>query len=514
MEITWSELWRQAGSVAELLGGGEQRLAIACEDTLDFIVALAASFISGNSAVPTPVTLSRRSAPRTEVVLRTAEPGALVAGSILSDWLAEVAAANECRVIAFDRSKRAGGLTAEVGVAPTALALIQFSSGSTGNPKGIGISHGNIVANCRAIAKAYSFSQDTRMVSWLPLHHDMGLIGHVVFPMWMGCRSTLMNSLRFLQRPLSWLRLIEEERATITSAPNFAFEMCSKAADSVGLDGLDLSTLSVAICGGEPVLPSTVRRFLATFGPAGFRPSAFAPSFGLAESTLFVSSGATPDGPRFAEARTAEDSTFEVADLGPPAEGLAFRAVDTEGREVAESTIGEIEISGDSVGSIVGEPPAALLQTGDLGFIREGRLHITGRKKELIILKGQNVYPADVEMAAMNAHPAIVPGGIAAIGVESGGTQDLMVFVEVERSQRVTAEDVIIIERTVSEGISRQVGHVAKQVIALRFGSLPRTPSGKVQRNLVAQMFRAGSIGGVDRLSAKRRTEGLADVQV
>ena len=512
-EITWGALWQQANALGRLLGGSGQRIAIACEDTLDFVVAMAAVLVSGNIAIPAPVTLSRRSAPRTEIVLRTAEPQALIAGSVVSDWLQEIATAHRCRLVTFDRAALADGPSASASISRDSLALIQFSSGSTGNPKGIGLSHGNIAANCHAIAQAYGFSTGTRMVSWLPLHHDMGLIGHVVFPMWMGCRSTLMNALRFLQRPLSWLQLIADEKATITSAPNFAYEMCSKAADTGGLDGLDLSSLTVAICGGEPVLPSTVRRFLATFAPAGFRPEAFAPSFGLAESTLFVSNGATPDGPRFAETRGPEGQPFEVADLGPAAVGLTFRAIDADGTDVAEGAVGEIEISGDSVGSVIGETAGAPLRTGDLGFIRGGRLHITGRRKELIILRGQNVYPADVEMAAMNAHPAIVPGGIAAIGVDSGGTQELVVLVELERSQRASADDVMAIERAVGDAVARQVGQAAKSVVALRFGALPRTPSGKVRRNYVAELYVAGLLGGADRLSAKRRTEGLADAE-
>jgi acyl-CoA synthetase (AMP-forming)/AMP-acid ligase II len=511
-EITWRELGHRASALGGMLGQG-RRIAIACEDTLDFVVALAAVFFCGSVAVPAPVTLSRRSAPRTEIVLRTARPNALVVGSNPSDWLLDIAKAHDCRVVAFDQAALGSATAKAPELEPDSPALIQFSSGSTGNPKGIGLSHGNIVANCRAIAAAYRFSEETRMVSWLPLHHDMGLIGHVVFPMWMGCRSTLMNALRFLQRPLSWLQLIAEERATITSAPNFAYEMCAKAVDASGPGSLDLSTLSVAICGGEPVMPSTVRRFVAAFAPAGFRPSAFAPSFGLAESTLFVSNGALPGGPRFVAATAGDGATFEVADLGPAAEGLSFRAIDIDGQEVPEGEIGEIEISGDSVGSIVDEPPVKALRTGDLGFIRAGRLHITGRKKELIILRGQNVYPADVEMAAMNADPAIVPGGIAAIGVDAGGTQELVVFVEIERAFRGPPDEVVAIERRVGDAVARQIGQAAKGVIALRFGSLPRTPSGKVQRRLVGQLFREGRLGGPDRLTARRMVEGVVDAE-
>ncbi len=493
-DISRGRLWGLAGAVGNRFGPRGQRIAIACDDTVDFIIALTAALASGNVAVPIPMVLSRRSAPRAEAILAASRPDVLVTGSAAVDWLAGMPAARGCRVVDFDRRTLAIEPPGPVEIGRDDPALIQFSSGSTGEPKGIALTHGNIAANCRDIRDTYGFSDATRMVSWLPLHHDMGLIGHVVFPMWMGCRSTLMDPLRFLQRPLSWLRLIQEERGTITSAPNFAYEMCTRAAERAGLGDLDLSSLAVAICGGEPVLPSTVRRFLSTFGAAGFRTSAFAPSYGLAEATLLVSSGMTARGPQITSIMGSDGIARETVDLGPTVAGLRCRIVDEAGGPAVDGAIGEIELSGDSIGVVTDGMVDGTLRTGDLGFMRAGRLHITGRRKELIILKGQNVYPADVEMAAMNAHPAIVPGGLAAIGTDSDGTQELTVLFEIERINRLDGATLAAAARTVREAVASHVGHVPKAVIPLRSGTLPRTPSGKVKRTLVAAMLAAGTL--------------------
>jgi acyl-CoA synthetase (AMP-forming)/AMP-acid ligase II len=316
----------------------------------------------------------------------------------------------------------------------------------------------------------------------------------VLTPFWLGCRSTLMDPLRFLQRPLDWLRMVEQEQATITSAPNFAYEICARAAET-DKEPLDLASLTAAVCGGEPVLPSTVRRFIAAFAPAGFRPSAFAPSYGLAEATLLVASGRTETGPRFVEAPVESNKPIlEVADLGAPVSGVACRIVDESGSEVAEGTVGEIEVTGESVGLILGELPGLPLNTGDLGFFREGRLCVAGRKKELIILRGQNIYPSDVEAAALEAHPAIAPGGVAAVGIGADGTQKLVVAVELDRKASPSVEELARLRRLVGEQVSRRVGFVPENVVVCRFGTLPRTTSGKIQRGETALRLSAGTL--------------------
>ncbi|MEX0853309.1 MAG: AMP-binding protein, partial [Bauldia sp.] len=399
-------------------------------------------------------------------------------------------------------------------VAVSELALVQFSSGSTGTPKGVGLSHGNIAANCAAIVQTYGLDQDSKGVCWLPLHHDMGLVGHVLTTMMVGGRSTLMDPLRFLQRPLNWLRLVGQEQAMITSAPNFAYEICAKAAAGQELGDIDLSCLKVAICGGEPVLRTTAHRFITEFSRAGFAPSAFSPSYGLAEAPLLVACGRSPSGPRFVAAEGGspdfnggdrDETTATVADLGPPVSGVSLRIVDEGDRSVDEEIVGEIEVSGASVGRLIDEDgrlaAARPLRTGDLGFLRGGHLHVVGRQKDLIIVRGQNIHPADVEAAALEADPAIVPGGIAAIGIEVEGTQELVVLVEADGAARREPEQAKAIRRRVSEWVARRVGHVPAEVVVLRLGALPRTSSGKVRRFEAAELLRSGALAGQDQRS-------------
>jgi acyl-CoA synthetase (AMP-forming)/AMP-acid ligase II len=477
---------------------------------------MAACLMSPGVAVPIPVALSRRSAPRARAILSAAgartilvSPGSEVPGWIhgeVGDQPTFVDVAQKPEPTLLPRLPNLP--------ATTDLALIQFSSGSTGTPRGVALTHGNLATACNAIARSYGLDGDSRGVSWLPLHHDMGLVGHVLTPFAIGGRSTLMNPLRFMQRPIDWLRLVSDERATITSAPNFAYEMCARAASTADLGGIDLSSLSSAICGGEPVLESTAERFIAAFRPTGFSPAAFSPSYGLAEATLLVACGHTPTGPRFvsAEARAGDESPIAgrenktVADLGRTVDGVTLRIVDANGRELPDGSVGEIEVSGPGVGRLVGSDgslsEAGPILTGDLGFLRGGHVHIVGRRKEMIIIRGQNVYPNDVESAALEAHPSIVPGGIAALGVEVAGTEELIVLVEVAGPLQTRREAAEQVRRSVREVVAQNVGHIPADVVVLRPGALPRTSSGKVRRFEAAALLGSGELGGDGRPAA------------
>ena len=337
----------------------------------------------------------------------------------------------------------------------------------------------------------------------------MGLIGHVVAPMWIGCRSTLMDPLRFLQRPLSWLQLASAEKTTITSAPNFAYEMCVKAAQKGIPADLSLQSLAVAICGGEPVLRETVDRFASTFAAFGFAPGSFAPSYGLAEATLLVSTGWTSGGPRFEVIEQGRSAT----NLGTPVSGCSVRIIDELGNKVDDGVVGEVEISGSSVGAFVDQgilTDTHTTLTGDLGFQRDGCLFLHGRKKDLIILRGQNVYPGDIEAAAMEADHAVAPDGLAAIGVERLGTQELVLLFEVERRHHLGGPEVELLQRKVSEKVALRTGITPSEVIALRYGTLPRTSSGKIRRAEVAATFDPGhSASFLGRLRPLRQVEAL-----
>lgn len=501
--LSWGDLHGEAAAVAAGLSGFAGRPAvILCPDPRDFVAALAACLLAGVVAVPVPGVATRRAAGRIRSIVAAATPAVLVAPEklIAQPWMAELLAPFGVTPQAIETLRGARG-PAPVGGRSDDMALMQFTSGSTGAPRGVRLSNGNLTSNCRAIVEAYGLSAATRGFSWLPLHHDMGLVGHVLTPFWIGCRSTIMDPLLFLQSPLRWLRRAGEEGATITSAPNFAYQLCVRAAAAPGaLEGIDLSSVTAAVCGGEPVWPETVEAFAAAFAPAGFDRSAFAPSYGLAEATLLVSSGRRPGGPRVfsgtvrdAEAVAGTTDVHSVL-LGPPVSGVTVRIVDGDGNPVPADTIGEIEIAGPSVGrsSAAGEGGTAAARTGDLGFLHAGELVVTGRRKELMILRGANVYPADAEAAASAADAAVSPAGVAAFGLVSDGTEEMVVAFEVAGT--VPADRFAGIARAINEAVGRATGHVPAAVVAVAHGALPRTTSGKIRRHALGMLCRTGEI--------------------
>lgn len=486
-DLTRGALWARAlatgARVSERAGPGE-RIGIACTSLEDYVVALAACLASGFVAVPLPTALSRRSAPRALSVLSVARPRAVLVTGAAPDWLPleapAVAVAGEAPV--------PDPATAGVPMMD-APALIQFSSGSTGDPKGVELTHANLAANCADIAGAFGLGPHSRGFSWLPLHHDMGLVGHVLTPFWVGGVQTLASPLSFVKRPLSWLEFVSRERATITSAPNFAYEVAARAAEGGDVSGLDLGSLTAAVCGGERVVKATVERFIAAFAGAGFDPSAMAPSYGLAEATLLVASGRRPGGPRFVPVAGGE----AAVDLGRPVDGVSVRVVRDDGSIAADGEIGELEISGASVGRLVGAAvdETRHVRTGDSGFLKDGRLRVTGRLKDIIIVRGQNIGAGDVEIAALSASDAVQPGGACAMADERDGTEELVVIVEKTRGASLTSP---ALARAVTTAVAVAIGVVPGRVLVAPVGALPRTPSGKVQRHVTREMMLAGSL--------------------
>lgn len=503
-DITWARLVDAAKSGAQVLraaGLEDCRIGLLCGGSRDFVVALMAVFFAGGIAVPMPATLNRRSAPRVSAIAAAAELAGIIASeaAFAADWLGDAVPGPDLQRVAVE-SLAGGDATAfdadRLRGDVARAALIQFTSGSTGSPQGIVLSHANILANCAAIAAAYDLDARDIGLSWLPLHHDMGLVGHVLMPIWIGGRSVLMNPLRFLQKPLSWLEAIGRERATITSGPNFAYELCNRAAPADLLD-FDLGSLTTAICGGEPVLPATLDAFSRRFAARGFRPSAWAPSYGLAEATLLVSTGKRPGGPnvRRLSGGSASEAKRSSVDLGKPVAGMRVRIVDpATGGELRDGETGEIEIAGSSVGHRLGEEQRVWTRTGDLGVLADGSVLVAGRIKETLILRGQNVFAADAEAAALAAGDCVVPGGVAAIGVERDGTQAMVLVAEL-RARRATSNESL--RHLLREAVAAKVGSVPQDVVFVKAGTLPRTSSGKLRRAEIAQQYAAGALSTV-----------------
>jgi acyl-CoA synthetase (AMP-forming)/AMP-acid ligase II len=403
------------------------------------------------------------------------------------------------------------------------LAFLQYTSGSTSTPKGVMVSHGNLMANEQMLQVALEQDQDTTWVGWLPMFHDMGLIGNVIQPLYVGATCVLMSPMAFVQEPIRWLRAITKYRAHTSGAPNFAYDLCVAKTTPEEREGLDLSSWKLAFNGSEPVRAETLDRFSCAFEPYGFRRSTFYPCYGLAEATLLVS------GPM--KSSVPEVRTFETAGL-EQRQAISAAAGDEGGRTLVgcgrtwldqtiviadpdtlnrcpDDRIGEIWISGPNVAkgywgreeattatfrarlADSGEGP--FLRTGDLGFYHRGSLFISGRIKDLIIIRGRNHFPQDIELTVESSHPILRPGCGAAFSVDVDGDERLVVVQEVRRNFKdANLQDVVdVIRRAVSEHHEL----AAHAVVLIKPGRIPKTSSGKIQRSRLVQMIQEDELG-------------------
>jgi len=442
------------------------------------------------------------------------------------------------------------------------LAFLQYTSGSTGNPKGVMVSHQNLIHNEEMIARAFGHhEQRVVYASWLPLFHDMGLIGNVLQSLYLGVPCILMSPVDFLQKPVRWLEMISKYRATTSGAPNFAYDLCVRKVTPEQMEALDLSGWDIAFSGSEPVHAQTLDNFAAKFADCGFRKEAFYPCYGMAEATLFISGGLKRQEPI---TETINESALEenlVLRVTPQTKGtktlvgcgrawLDDRIIIVNAETLTRCSsqqVGEIWVSNRSVAQGYWNQPektqetfqvhladrkqGLFLRTGDLGFLREDReLFMTGRLKDLIIIRGRNHYPQDIEQTVEESHPALIPHRSAAFSVEVKGEEQLVVVVEVERRYRerrsasdnssvfseqrkynrrtehidpgfevdlpeapIFQEIVNSIRQAITSGHGLQV----HEIVLLRVGTIPKTSSGKIQRYLCRRGFQEKSLTAV-----------------
>jgi acyl-CoA synthetase (AMP-forming)/AMP-acid ligase II len=389
------------------------------------------------------------------------------------------------------------------------LALIQFSSGSTGDPKGICLTHGNILANVTAFLSRMSVTEDDGCVTWLPLYHDMGLIGTMLGPMMIAAPLALIPPTDFLRRPAFWLECLGRHRATISVAPQFAFNLCLRKIKPEDLPHVDLSRLRVLLNGAEPIHVEGVRAFEDRFAPIGLRRGVVTPCYGLAEGTLAAAmlvpgSPVESHAPDTSGAEAPDESSGSVrpsaVSVGPAMDGVEIRIRGADGAWVDEGVIGEISLRGPSICRGLlgadGERPSTdaegWLATRDLGFLKSGALHVTGRIKDLIILGGRNLYPQDLEAVASEL-PGFRPGRVAAFGVAVAerATEALVVVAE------TTEEDTARVPAHVTE-LRRQLrdrfGVIPWDTVLLKRGHLPLTTSGKLRRAKTREDYEAGAL--------------------
>ena len=396
---------------------------------------------------------------------------------------------------------------------PTDVAFLQYTSGSTGDPKGVMVTQGNLAANCSMIGAIYSGEPGTYLVSWLPPYHDMGLIGMLLTPPVLAMRTVFMPPTVFLRRPVRWLQAMSQFRGRYAGAPNFAYEACASKVSDEDLAALDLSDWEVAISGAEPVRAATLDRFSKRFEVTGFRREAFSPSFGLAEVTLMATAGRLGedasvievDPSKLADGRLVRGAPgLQLVTSGRPPAGTAVRICNPDdGTELPEGEVGEILISGAHVTAGYWERPDATqdrfpggdVRTGDLGAVLDGQLVVTGRLKDLMILRGRNIYPQDVELSAESAHASLRRGCAAAFSVEARDQERLVVVLEVAAGTREDSHDEIL--QVVGRIVTESHGVTPDAVVLGRPGTVPKTSSGKVRRGETKRRFELGELPSI-----------------
>ena len=522
----WNELHRRACGIAARLdaeGMRGERVVLAHPAGLEFLAAFFGCLLSGAVAVPCPLPGHRRTRPRFLGVLADCRPAAILgAGEHAQSWSEIAADSGTMRAMLWIASDEPAAPAVPHLPAPDpgAPAFLQYTSGSTSEPRGVIVTHAHLTGNQRMIAAAFGQGPESRILSWLPLHHDMGLIGVALHTLHVGATCFLMPPAAFLRRPLMWLDAISRLGATTSGAPNFAYDLCVRSATDPGLARLDLRAWTVAFNGSEPVRAATLERFAATFAPCGFRSAALRPCYGLAEATLLVSAA---DGPRSCRldrtalergqvraAGSGDRLALDCVSCGPPAPGVRVAVVEpASGRSAEPGRIGEIWIAGPAVAAgywgrepenphtfaakLADEAGPRFLRSGDLGFLQDGELYVTGRIKDLIIVRGRNLYPQDIERTAGECHPAIRPEGVAAfVWPEAESEERLAICAEVDH--RASAPDWNGVARAVRRAVAEAHEVRAARVIFVRSGALPRTSSGKLRRRACAQALAAGGM--------------------
>jgi acyl-CoA synthetase (AMP-forming)/AMP-acid ligase II len=545
--LTFGELDRRArtaGAAMRARGAAGGRVLLLYPQGLDFIVAFFAALYAGAAAVPAPaVTVARVRRLRIQgiaadcgpVLALTPPDQQAAAQQILMPEAGMEGITAPVPVATLDELEREGaGAPPPPGIDPAAVALIQYTSGSTGMPKGVVVSHASILHNETLIQQRFGHHADTVFVGWLPMFHDMGLIGNMLQPVHVGCYCVLMPPVAFLEEPVRWLRAITRYRGTTAGAPNFAYDLCVDRIRPDQREGLDLSSWDVAYNGSEPVRASTLERFSRSFASSGFRPEAFYPCYGMAEATLLVAGPDKAARPRL-RAETAEPGAAPLLRVGCGRTGLGqkLRIVDPETRcEVAPGAAGEIWLSGGSVAQGYWRRPeqteahfgATLaeagdgrryLRTGDLGLIADGELFVTGRIKDVMIVRGKNHYPQDVEATAQASHPALRADCAAAFLVEQGERERLVLLHEILH-WALRAPPLKEIAGAVRAAVSRGHGLHVAAVVLLRPGSVLKTSSGKIRRHACRDSYLHGKLDviGEDRHGQSLRPEPAAVAQV
>ena len=510
--LSYLQLWEQVASMALLIeqrGLAGTRILLLFKSQQHFAIAFLACLAAGATAVPTAVPRRQHLAGRMQVLLADADVSA-----VLSDCkAAEVGTlVEQLPWLDLPAMLAPGGhaIRADAWRAPQlagqALAFLQYTSGSTGDPKGVMVSHANLIHNGTAIAQGMALGADSIVFTALPLFHDMGLVGGLLQALYCGCEANFMAPAEFVQYPERWLKTMSALRATTSGGPNIMFDLAARAIAPEQLDGVDLSAWTVAFCGAEPIRPATMAAFRAKFAPWGFKPTAFFPCYGMAEATLYLS-GKAP----LAMAQLDDSQGVNVVGCGVAARATELAIVDPDTcRALPDGAVGEIWASGPGIATgywrrpslteqvfhaeLAGDPSRRFLRTGDLGYLREGQLYVSGRRKDLIIVYGRKYAPQDIEASAEAAHPALARNGSAAFAVHDGQRERVVMFAELGREWLRRQHEWEAIASAVRSAISAEHAIKLDELVWLKPGALARTSSGKVRRSACRVDYENGDI--------------------
>ncbi|MDR2442752.1 MAG: AMP-binding protein, partial [Deltaproteobacteria bacterium] len=515
-----------------------------------FVAGFFGCLYAGAIAVPmTPPGLARmsRSFTRIKSIIDDSKAQLVISASHLIEAVDKVSSRveslGEARIINIDQvDDSLSSAWQRPDIKSETYGWLQYTSGSTSRPKGVMVSHGNIVSNVMSISEGMTLTGMKATVSWLPPFHDMGLVAGILAPAYMGMLTVLMPPMAFLRRPANWFEAVARYRAEVTGGPNFAFDICAEKIRDEQLDGLDLSSIEVMFCGSEPVNYQTVQRFCQRFEIAGFKAKAFYPCYGLAENTLFATGvkrgqGASAldlDRQSYAAGlvktiteqspnNSQTDKVINLVSCGTSGSLNQVLIVDAQTKQrLNEGAIGEIWLGGPSVAKGYWDKPEAsreafmayenthntgpYFRTGDLGFLLDGQLYISGRIKEMIIVSGRNFFPQDLEQCAVLAHEGLIENGAAAFGVEGSGTEEVVLVLESKLKLDQYPKAIAKIRRALGEEFDLN----PKAILFVKRHGLPKTTSGKIQRTLCRQMYLEGAFEVIEKWEAKDRSTNIS----